>query len=367
MQTFWEWLSYLNSPPLIETFYGLDPGEYNRLFDDELEKLARRVSDPAHRQAIGRMRGVNWIGYIAASVRAAGFHDQREIQERTHDIAVKLLTGSLFRGFDERTSGPIDLRFKASVTNAVRNLGAKERNRRRLIPTVPIQHDFEPGGVMPDDLPSRWSPIQGDEQIIEDFRRLVRQRLGDMAVAILDVRLAEHETKSLIGTSAIGYADKNVVKRLVQGIKKLAYEYAVSLDDPAFLRRIERALADEAATVQRRVQSTAARRRAVPQVAGAVSVAQIESVAVGRNQDFPDAYGGASTIADQATLRSDVAQRFSSMERASSPLLYWVSVRCGHREAVRTKSAFRRENPCLHKTAHENSCENSAKPQVALQ
>jgi hypothetical protein len=268
MHTFVEWLSLLNWPTLSETYYGLDPTEYNRLFDQELERIVLRVSDPAHRQALERMRGINWTAYIAASVCRAGYRDQREIQERTHDIAAKLLTGTLFRGFDERTSGPMDLRFKASVGNAIRNMVEKERNRRRYVPTVHIGQEFRPGGITAGDLAAPSSPVHGDERVIQRFRDLVRHRLGDLAVAILDLRLAGGETKSLFGSPMVGGAGKSLIKRLVQQIKQLAYEFAVSLDDPVFLRRIERAMADEAATVQKR---SAARMRTVPQLAGAAS------------------------------------------------------------------------------------------------
>ncbi len=170
MKTFLEWLSFLNRPTLDETYYGIDPAQYNRLFDEELEALTRRVADPAQRQAMERLRGFNWTAYISASVWNAGVRDQREIQERTHDIAAKLLMGTLFRGFDERISGPMDLRFKSSVGNAVRNMVEKERNRRRYVPSVSIQQDFHPGGVTADDLPARWSPVHGDERVVERFR-----------------------------------------------------------------------------------------------------------------------------------------------------------------------------------------------------
>ena len=40
---------------------------------------------------------------------------------------MKLLTGKLFQGFDERISGPMDSRFKMSVGNAIRNMVEKER------------------------------------------------------------------------------------------------------------------------------------------------------------------------------------------------------------------------------------------------
>ena len=58
-----------------------------------------------------------------------------------------------------------------------------------------------------------------------------------------------------------------MIKRLVQEIKKLGYEYAASLGDPIFLRKIERAMADEEATVQKRF---AARRRTVRNWSGGV-------------------------------------------------------------------------------------------------
>ena len=67
--------------------------------------------------------------------------------------------------------------------------------------------------------------------MIEQFRDLVRDRLGDLALAILDLRLDGGETKSLVGSPAVGSPGKSVIKRLVQEIKKLGYEYAASLGD----------------------------------------------------------------------------------------------------------------------------------------
>ena len=100
MQTFWQWLSQLRLCPLDETYFTFDPREYNELFDKELEKVIARTSDAKHRQALESMRGFNWMGYVAASVRNAGCRDQREVQERIHDMAVKLLMGKLFQGYD---------------------------------------------------------------------------------------------------------------------------------------------------------------------------------------------------------------------------------------------------------------------------
>jgi len=159
------------------------------------------------------MLGFNWIRYIGASVRPSGFREYRDDQERIHDIATNLLMGKLFTGFDERSSGTMDRRFKASVGNAIRNMAELERNRRRLLPTVPIDQECEPGRITGDD--------DGGEKVIQDFRRLVKRRLGDIGIAVLNVRLAGGETKSLVGGSVLGSPGKWGIKRAVQQIKQL--------------------------------------------------------------------------------------------------------------------------------------------------
>ena len=203
------------------------------------------------------------MGYVAAAVRNSGFRDYRDGQERIHDIAVKLLTGKLFQGFDQKVSGPMDFRFKCAVTNAIRNMIEKDRNQRRLLPTVPINQEFEPGGVTADDLPAKSWAGADDEKIIRDFRRLVKRRLGEIGLAVLDVRLAGEETKGLVGRPDLGSPGKWGIKRVVQQVKELAKEYAASLGDSELLRRIEKAMADESETVQKRRTATAARQVAV--------------------------------------------------------------------------------------------------------
>ena len=108
------------------------------------------------------------------------------------------------------------------------------------------------------DLPARSLP-NNDEKIIHDFRRLVRRRLGEIGIAVLDVRLAGGETKSLVGLASLGSPGRFVIKRVVQQVKQLAREYAASLDDPGFLRDIERAMGREEETVAKRRTTTAAR------------------------------------------------------------------------------------------------------------
>jgi hypothetical protein len=245
MKTFCEFLSdvaLLNRLWLIETYFSFDPAQYNQLFDNELGKLS--VSSPEHRAAIERMRGFNWIGYIAKSVRNAGYRDQREVQERTHDLVVKLLTGGLFRDYDERQTGSIDLRFKRSLANAIKNMVALDQNRQRLIPTVPIDQESGVRGSLARD---------DDEGLIAGFRKLVRDRLGELGTAVLDARLQGQEVKSLVGREDLGRPGRFVIKRVVGQVKALAREYAEQLGDPAFLRDIERAMRKESATVAKRL------------------------------------------------------------------------------------------------------------------
>jgi hypothetical protein len=89
---------------------------------------------------------------------------------------------------------------------------------------------------------------------------LVRSRLGDLGVAVFDMRMTGGETKSLVGSLSLGSPGKYVIKRLVQQIKQLAKKYATSRGDEPLLRRIEKAMAEEAATVQKRLQAGAGRR-----------------------------------------------------------------------------------------------------------
>jgi hypothetical protein len=261
MQTFWHW-ARLQS--LLEAaWYTFDPQAYNQLFDGELEKVVARVKDPACRQAMERLRGSDWTGYIASMVRHAGYRDRREIQEKTHEVVTKLLMGTLFRGYDERQHGPMDRRFKASVGNSIRNIVQKEQTRKRLLPSVSIGQEFVPGNVTAEDLPAR-SPTD-DEKVIHDFRRLVRKRLGDLGLAVLDARLDGIETKALVGSPALGSPGKHRITMVVAGIKALARNFAASLDDPELLRRVERAMGRE--------EETAAKRRATAAMATRQAVA----------------------------------------------------------------------------------------------
>jgi hypothetical protein len=253
MKTFLEFLSDLNLLSrlwLIETYFSFDPAQYNQLFDDELKKLS--VSSPEHRAAVERMRGFNWVAYIAKSLRNAGYRDQREVQERTHDIVVKMLVGGLFTKYDERRHGSLDLRFKRSVANAIKNMVELKRNRRRFIPTISTDQDVAALPQAGDD----------DEGLIDDFRRLVRNRLGELGIAVLDARLQGQEVKTLVGREDLGRPGRFVIKRVVGEVKALAKEFSERLGDPRFQRDVERAMGREQETVQKRLATARQGRRA---------------------------------------------------------------------------------------------------------
>jgi hypothetical protein len=245
-------LGFLQWFGLRENF---DPAAYDRLFDGQLQKLLPTLTDPAQR---GRMEGFGWTNYIAASLRNAGFRDQGHLEELIHDVVVKLLVtpGGLFSNYDERRHGPLDLRFKSSVGNAVRNIVEKERNRRKYLRPVSIGGEFEPGSIQADDLPGRNDGDgDTDPSLIEKFRQLLLSRHGGLALAVFDARLDGQEMKDLAGRPELGSPGRYQIKQAVQEIKDAARAFAQEQDDPAFLRDVDRLMAAEAATVERRKAS----------------------------------------------------------------------------------------------------------------
>ena len=144
------------------------------------------------------------------------------------------------------------------MANAVKNMVENDRNRRRFLPSVGIGQEFRSGGVDVDDVPDRTS-AEEDDQLVDDFRRLVQDRLSQLGIAVLDARLAGQETKSLVGREDLGLPGRLQVKAIVQKVKAPAREYAERLGNQAFLRDIERAFRREQETVQKRLATGAAR------------------------------------------------------------------------------------------------------------
>jgi hypothetical protein len=225
-----------------------DRQAYNDLFRQELERLLSRLTDPTQRQHAEAMRDFDWTRYIAGAIRrSAGITSQDEIDEKVHEIAIRMLVspGTLFRNYDERRHGPFPLRFKRTLANTLKNSAERERNRKRYIPSVPIRQEFVPGGITADDLVARGTP-EDDPRLLDDFRELVKRQLGAIPVRIFDARLEGIEMKNVPGVSSY------TVKKTVQEIKALAKKYAIAVGDPSLLRQIEHLMAAEEMTVQRR-------------------------------------------------------------------------------------------------------------------
>ena len=145
-------------------------------------------------------------------------------------------------------------RFRASVANALKNMKAKDGNRRRYVPTVSIRQGDEPGGD--DSLMARLTLGGLERETVAEFRRLVRERLGELALAVLDHRLSGQQTSDLVGLEELGRPDKNRIKRVVQQIKALAREFAQANGDEAFARDVDRAMGRESETVAKRLLAT---------------------------------------------------------------------------------------------------------------
>jgi len=251
MKTFVEWLTVQPVEALlrlIEAAAFFDPTDYNVAFEKGLESVLSRIRDTDLRQQVSALRGFDWGNYIARSLRRSGIRDENDIQEHLHEIVVKLLLspGKLFQGWNPQRHGPLDRRFKRSVWNAIRNIAEKQRNRRWVAadPTV-----------MADRLPGR-QPYSG---LLDDFRRLVGERLGRLAAAILDWRLQGLDTKELVGKSELGSPSSYAIKREVQGLKDFAQRFAAQSGDPRFLNLVTTAMDQEAQTVGKRQRAVAGR------------------------------------------------------------------------------------------------------------
>ena len=99
-----------------------------------------------------------------------------------------------------------------------------------------------------------------EDRLIDDFRKFVGQRLGQLGQALIDAKLQGQETNSLVGREDLGSPGRFVIKRVVQEVKALARDFAQQRGDAAFLRDIGRAMEREGATVEKRRATTAARR-----------------------------------------------------------------------------------------------------------
>ena len=237
---------------LLESAEYFNPQDYNVVFEGELKKVLARIPDSEAREQAAAMKGFDWGNYIARSLLRAGFKNDDQ-QEHFHAIVVKLIVkpGRLFSGWQPGRHGPLERRFRRSVWNGIRNLAEKTRNRRRWMQSAdPV--------AMAKRLPGK----QPYSSLIDEFRNLVGDRLGKLAVAILDAKLAGEDAKDLVGRDDIGTPSAFYIKRETGEIKRLAERFAAQLGDPAFANMVAKAIAGEAATVEKRKQSMAARQAA---------------------------------------------------------------------------------------------------------
>jgi hypothetical protein len=202
------------------------------LFDREVQKLREKTNDPVALDHLDEFQRIEDIpGYIDSALRRAGFSDN-ELDPLVHDLCVKLLMGGFFRGW---TGQSLVARFKVSVSNAINSLrsrAAKKRTRQQELSfDAPAKHQ------------------QSDTEIIDEFRSFVARRFGDHVAHVLDHRLeGEADTKALVGAPGLetSYKLKKAVADLKQAIRMWAG------NDPELARRIERLVAEERRTLDRR-------------------------------------------------------------------------------------------------------------------
>ena len=245
MITFLNWLDVQDTATLLrllENAEFFNPQNYNPVFEGELEKLLGRIHDPAMQTQIEALRGFDFGNYIARSLVRAGFRGD-DVEQYFHDLIMKLLLspGKLFTNWSPAKHGPLERRVRASVWNGIRNIVEKIQNRRKVVTLT------DPS-VMAERNPAR-QPYSG---VLDDFRKMVAEKLGRLAAAILDWRIEGKDIKDMAGRAELGSPSVYSIKREVGEIKKLAHRFAMESGDPTFVQKVEKAMAGEAATVAKR-------------------------------------------------------------------------------------------------------------------
>ena len=196
----------------------------------EVERLRTTTEDPTALGHLDEFQQIDVVAYIDSSLRRAGFHEH-ERDALVHDICVKLLLGSFFRGW---TGQSLVARFKVAVRNAISSLQSRAAKRRRR------QTD------LPDDVAA--AP-RADEEIVSEFRNFLRMRFGDAVVRVLDHRLqGDSDTKELVGTPGLESAYK--VKKAVSELREAIRIFAAG--DPELSRRLDGLFAQQQMTFDRR-------------------------------------------------------------------------------------------------------------------
>lgn len=201
------------------------------LFDREVQQLRMNAPSEEAQRHLDEFAAMDIPGYIDGALRRAGFHES-DLDPFVHDLCVKLLMGGFFRGWQGQS---LVARFKVSVRNAISSLRSRTAIRRKR------QHELS------FDAPATQQ--RSDAEIIDEFRRFVAMRFGDSVLRVLDHRLEDDaDTKDLVGTPGLESAYK--VKRAVTELKGAIRIWAGN--DPALTKRIERLVAEERRTFDRR-------------------------------------------------------------------------------------------------------------------
>jgi len=207
----------------------------NDLYNRQIDQLRHKVS-PEARRDLERARGFNLVGYVAQSLRNAGFQ-HHDIDPLAQDVVIRLLIqpGNLIRGWNGQPFMP---RVKVAIRNAVLNLVEKRQRRRRWFRSV-----------APDQVDVAMQTVPGeDDQTIERFRQEVQKQLGDLALAVLDARLDGLDTKALVGTPELFSPTSYQIKKAVKQIKALAQQFG----DEEFRAMVARAMDAEQQTFAKR-------------------------------------------------------------------------------------------------------------------
>lgn len=198
------------------------------LFDREVQRLREKTNDPVALGHLDAFSRIDVVGYIDSALRRSGF-DASELDPLVHDICVKLLMGGFFRGWSGQS---LEAVFRVAVRNAISTLRSRAGKRRKR------------QGDLPDDVAA--TP-RADEEIITAFTNFLRTRFGDAVVRVFLHRLEGHgDTKDLVGTVGSAFRVKQLVSQLKEAIRVFAG------NDPELTQRIERLVAQEKKTFDRR-------------------------------------------------------------------------------------------------------------------
>lgn len=213
-----------------------DHEAFNRLFRDRLVELLPQAG-ASRRPGLEAMRQFDWVGYVLAALRNAGFRDQQDREQAAHDVIVYMLVqpGQLFAGYGG-TSGPMEARFRIAVQNAVRNL---LRTRRRGPLSRAVRIGRGDTDLSTDAIPDRRHE-EPDDEMMTAFRDYLADELGEDAVTLLNRRLDGASLRQLEGDTAFTRSSAWALRRLMASVRDAAAEFAREQGDDEFLAAIER-------------------------------------------------------------------------------------------------------------------------------